>query len=384
MVNPYATPEDFDNPDSGNGDITSPIQFAGQIEESQIRSLFNGVGMLLAVAAVIWLFFYSVWELFYIGWQLQVPRLILATSMVILGLGRWLFDAIYNRLGPGYSRHLRDMFPEAFEFKSGSLDPEWLSLKTKDREVQFHRSGIANVFTNGKVLWLLMDLTGRDSQFFNPALFPAGDFINFQTAVTRDVVQNGRAKISIWQNSDMADPDGVLPRDWNDAGVVGRGVLTRQDLLTTPVVQKVRAMITKHFAWATFWLLVVVAAAYLLSMRFPWAALLLLAVWSGALLLRLYRRLKLMGVGASRKKPVLAIHIGVSTSGIQSATRYAISDSHWNLYDYYFQSKDVLAIHQKGTSESYVVLPRRFFNNQEEWEHACEIVTQQLPAAESV
>lgn len=382
MVNPYATPEEFGDPATGNPEFTSPIQFSGRIEESQIRSLFNGVGMLLAVAAVIWLFFYSVWELLYLGWQLQVPRLILASSMVVLGLGRWLFDAVYNRLGPGYSKHLRDMFPEAFEFKTGWLDQQWLYLKTADREVRFHRTGIANVFTNGKILWLLMDLTGKDSQFFNPSHFPAGDFTNFQTAVTRDVVQNGRAKISIWQHSDMADPALVLPREWNDSGVLGQGVLTRQDLLTTPVRQKVRSMITKHLAWATFWILVVVSAAYLLSVRYPWAALLLLALWGAIVLMRLYRRLKLMGVGAPRKKPVLAVQVCLSGAGVQSATRYAVSDCHWNLFDHYFQADDVLAIHQKGTSESYVVLPRRFFSRQEDWEQACEIVSQKLPLAE--
>lgn len=385
MSNPYSSPENVDDLSTPT-EVTDdhPIRFEGQIELSQVRRLFQAGGWLWTFVLCLTVFLLLGGETIYQAFRTQDFWILSASIIVAAGLVRLLYESVWNRMGPGLGKRLRDAFPESFEYKVGQLSQHWLSIRSPNKESHFLRQSIANVISDKQTLWLLFDASGNDSQFFVPEHFPEGNFESFKTAIMEDIGNNKRAGMSTWTDAEASQLENVLQRQWPAQGILVEGVITRRDFMLPGIRRRLREMLIKLFLSSLFWIICFAAASYVISFDSPFAALAIMTASGLMLGFYTWRKAATTGWWVPNDKPVMAYRLLLWESGIAAASRLATTDANWSNYQGYDLWNDVLAIRLRGTAEVFLIIPQRLFASEADWQAAQRLVANHLPRLEDL
>ncbi len=283
------------------------------------------------------------------------------TGLVFVASISWL---VYRFLGPGIANARIAYSPKLLGLQRGTLGNDWVTRENSGGSVRYRSEHCTHASVRGDVLELAFDRYGLSLQTIPARCISRDDFLALSKLFRGFALESRQYRTTLGDRRNVEQDCidcGPLP----DAAIAYSGTLLTTDTghLGAQVGRAKRKILLLASGFAIF-----AIAAGLAS-----GTLILTGTIAVAVILILLRRLRLIQkLNSKSGVPIMKMCGAISDTHLTASSPSSLSHSPLSNLVFVSAGEDVLALKLEGSSGAMILLPKRFFASEGEWQTATE------------
>ncbi len=287
--------------------------------------------------------------------------------------------AIWFRVGLGMANRIARSNPSSVGRVEGEISSRGIRIASNVGYTEFPLSSLTFAQVSNEVL-LISTHAGRATFRFLPMSIFDDNGFGHAAELCQAASANSTASSGLVDNRKHADGSS-LPMNFPSNSIPFQGSITKQDMNDCAFLAKgVRKQL-----WTTFAYLAVVniVLLFLLETNLPGGSGMTTRIAIlGALLFvnfRILRRIRLSyGLGLASDQPLIYLTGAIAKEGVFGATPAERGFSKWDRFENAIFYDDLISLTLPGSIPSSLLIARRFFQTEELWTAACQLVQSQF------